>query len=100
MRLAQRTAERERLCAPCGVGAAVGERHLRFVPTPNGYYLDEQAGEPPAVGTLINGIDLPERLLVIKLGRSPLPHDQRVCAFPEREIPLAASPGRSPPRIN
>jgi hypothetical protein len=74
---------------------AVSDRYLRFVSTPNGYRLDEQAGEPPAVGTLINGIDLPERLLVIKLGPSPLPHDPRVCAFLEREIPLAASPGRS-----
>jgi PRC-barrel domain protein len=74
---------------------AVSDRYLRFVSTPDGYRLDEQAGEPPAVGTLINGIDLPERLLVIKLGPSPLPHDPRVCAFLEREIPLAASPGRS-----
>jgi hypothetical protein len=72
---------------------AVSNRYLRFVSTPNGYRLDEQAGEPPAVGTLINGIDLPERLVVSKLGPSPFPHDPRVCAFLEREIPLAASPG-------
>jgi hypothetical protein len=50
---------------------------------------------PPAVGTPINGIDLPERLVVVKLGPSPLPHDPRICAFLEREITLAASPGRS-----
>jgi hypothetical protein len=75
---------------------AVSDRYLRFVSTPDGYRLDEEGGEPPAVGTLIqNGIDLPERLVVIKLGPSPLPHDPRVCAFLEREIPLAASPGRS-----
>jgi len=73
---------------------AVSDRYLRFVSTPDGYRLDEQAGEPPAVGTVINGIDLPDRLVVIKLGPSPLPHDPRVCAFLEREIPLAASPGR------
>lgn len=74
---------------------AVSDRYLRFVSTPDGYRLEEQAGEPPAVGTLIDGIDLPERLAVIRLGPSPLPHDPRVCAFVEREIPLAASPGRS-----
>ena len=74
---------------------AASDRYLRFVSTPNGYRLDEQDGEPPAVGTPINGIDLPERLVVVKLGPSPLPHDPRVCAFLEREIPLAASPGRS-----
>jgi len=71
---------------------AVSDRYLRFVSTPDGYRLDEQAGEPPAVGTLIDGVDLPERLLVIKLGPSPLPHDPRVCAFLEREIPLAGRP--------
>jgi hypothetical protein len=70
---------------------AASDRYLRFVPTPNGYRVDEQAGEPPAVGTPINGIDLPERLVVVKLGPSPLPHDPRVCAFLEREIPLASN---------
>ena len=74
---------------------AASDRYLRFVSTPNGYRLDEQDGEPPAVGTPINRIDLPERLVVVKLGPSPLPHDPRVCAFLEREIPLAAFPGRS-----
>ena len=74
---------------------AASDRYLRFVSTPNGYRLDEQDGEPPAVGTPINRIDLPERLVVVKLGPSPLPHDPRVCAFLEREIPVAASPGRS-----
>jgi hypothetical protein len=74
---------------------AASERYLRFVSTPNGYRLDEQAGGPPEVGTLINGIDLPDRLVVVKLGPSPLPHDPRVCAYLEREIPLAASPDRS-----
>ncbi len=74
---------------------AASDRYLRFVSTPNGYRLDEQDGETPAVGTPINGIDLPERLVVVKLGPSPLPHDPRICAFLEREITLAASPGRS-----
>ncbi len=74
---------------------AASDRYLRFVSTPNGYRLDEQDGETPAVGTPINGIDLPERLVVVKLGPSPLPHDPRTCAFLEREITVEASPGRS-----
>jgi hypothetical protein len=69
---------------------AVSDCHLRFVSTPNGYRLDEQAGGPPAVGTLISVIDLPEGFVVVKLGPSPLPHDSRMCAYLEREIPLAA----------
>jgi hypothetical protein len=75
--------------------AAGADRYLRFVSTPNGYRLDEQDGEPPAVGTPINGIDLPERLVVAKLGPSPLPHDPRVCAFLEAKSRSRASPGRS-----
>jgi hypothetical protein len=73
---------------------AASDRYLRLVSTPSGYRLEERDGEPPAVGTPINGIDLPERLIVAKLGPSPLPHDPRVCAFLERETPLAESPGR------
>jgi hypothetical protein len=67
---------------------AASNRYLRFVSTPTGYRLEEQDGQPPAVGTLINGIDLPERFIVVKLGPSPLPNDPRVCAFLEREITL------------
>jgi hypothetical protein len=71
------------------------DRYLRFVSTPSGYRLEEQDGEPPALGTAIKGIDLPERLVVVKLGPSPLPHDSRVCAFLEPENSLVASPARS-----
>jgi len=71
---------------------AASDRHLRFVSTASGYRLEDQDGQPPAVGTRISGgIDLPELFIVVKLGPSPFPHDQRVCAFLEREIPLAAS---------
>jgi len=76
----------ERLLAPAGI-----DRHLRFVSTPDGYRLGERDGEPPAVGTRISGLDLPEPLKVVKIGPSPLPDDARVCAFLERENPLAAS---------
>jgi hypothetical protein len=71
------------------------DRHLRFVSTPDGYRLAERDGEPPAVGTRISGIDLPETLMVLKLGPSPLPHDPRVCAFLERENVLTGSPDPS-----
>jgi hypothetical protein len=74
---------------------AASNRYLQFVSAPTGYRLEAQDGQPPAVGTRISGIDLPEPLIVVKVGPSPLPHDRRVCVFLEPEIPLAASPGRS-----
>jgi hypothetical protein len=66
------------------------ERHLRFVSTSSGYRLREQDGEPPAVGTRISVNDLPDTLIVVKLGPSPYPDDPRVCAFLERDDPLAS----------
>jgi hypothetical protein len=53
--------------------------HLVFVWTPAGYVLREVDGEPPAVGTELE--DGGRRLVVTKLGASPLPGDERVCAF-------------------
>ena len=53
--------------------------YLLFVWTPNGYLLREQEGEPPKPG---DRVELDEKHLEItKLGVSPLPGDDRVCAF-------------------
>lgn len=53
--------------------------YLLFVWTPTGYELREQEGEPPSVGEQVE-ID-EKRLSITKLGVSPLPGDDRVCAF-------------------
>ena len=53
--------------------------YLLFVWTPTGYELREQEGEPPKVG---EQVELDEkRLSITKVGVSPLPGDDRVCAF-------------------
>jgi hypothetical protein len=53
--------------------------YLLFVWTPAGYELREQDGEPPSVGDQVE-LDN-KRLSITKLGVSPLPGDDRVCAF-------------------
>ena len=53
--------------------------YLLFVWTPTGYELREQDGELPNVG---DEVEVDERRLSItKLGVSPLPGDQRPCAY-------------------
>ena len=53
--------------------------YLLFVWTPAGYELREQDGEPPSVGDQVELDD--KRLSITKVGVSPLPGDDRVCAF-------------------
>ena len=53
--------------------------HLLFVWTPTGYELREQEGEPPLVGSEVEVDD--RRELVSKIGPSPLPGDERRCAY-------------------
>ena len=53
--------------------------HLLFVWTPTGYELREQEGEPPLVGSEVEVDD--RRELVSKIGPSPLPGDDRRCAY-------------------
>ncbi len=59
--------------------------HLRLVPQPSRYSLSESAEPPPRVGELVE-LD-GRRFSVARIGRSPLPHDVRRCAFllPEPE---------------
>jgi hypothetical protein len=56
------------------------ERHLLFISTSAGYSLVEREGPPPPLG---GHIELPGQaipLVVLKLSRSPLPNDDRMCA--------------------
>jgi hypothetical protein len=62
--------------------------HLRFVLSAEGYEVSEWDGTPPRPGDLVE-ID-GERLSVAKVSRSPLPNDQRPCAY------LLPEPGQSP----
>jgi hypothetical protein len=53
--------------------------HLLFVWSPRGYELRERDGEPPAVGAEVEEDGKLQR--VAKLAPSPLPGDDRVCAY-------------------
>ena len=53
--------------------------YLLFVWSPAGYTLVEQPGEPPQVGTEIE--DGQRRYRISKVALSPLPNDQRPCAY-------------------
>ncbi|MGH3103110.1 MAG: hypothetical protein ACRDN6_03310 [Gaiellaceae bacterium] len=53
--------------------------YLIFVWKPSGYVLEERQGEPPTVGSELELGD--GRQQVIKLGPSPLPGDDRTCAY-------------------
>jgi len=63
---------------PFGNGNAT-RRWLLFAWSPAGYQLRELEGEPPEIGSELeeNG----HRLVVVKVGGSPLPGDRRRCAY-------------------
>ena len=54
--------------------------HLIFVPVPRGYGLEERAGAAPRRGARV---ELGERgsFIVNRVGLSPLPRDERDCAY-------------------
>lgn len=54
-------------------------KHLLFVSKPTGYELRERDGELPAVGTVLDEED--GRMVVTRVGPSPLPGDERRCAY-------------------
>jgi len=53
--------------------------YLLFVWKPSGYELRERDGEAPAVGTEVEEDET--RMLVTKVAESPLPADERRCAY-------------------
>jgi hypothetical protein len=55
-------------------------KYLLFVSRPTGYELIEREGDPPAPGSEIE-LDDDGRFLVSKLAASPLPQDDRACAY-------------------
>jgi hypothetical protein len=55
--------------------------HVLFVPAGDGYELFERDGAPPAAGEWVREPDGLAALLVARVGRSPLPGDERPCAY-------------------
>ena len=53
--------------------------HLLFVWKPSGYELRERDGDPPAVGDEVQEDEI--RMVVTKVAPSPLPADERRCAY-------------------
>ena len=58
---------------------------VAFASTTTGYRLVHLSGPIPTVGETIDVPDVGE-LLVLRLGRSPLPADQRTCVFLEQVV--------------
>jgi hypothetical protein len=56
-------------------------KYLVFVSRPTGYELAEREGEPPTPGSEIELDEGGSRFLVSKVATSPLPQDDRVCAY-------------------
>lgn len=57
----------------------MAESHLRFVWSPSGYELREEAGEAPSPGTEVEQDG--QTMRVLKVAPSPLPADPRACAY-------------------
>jgi hypothetical protein len=57
----------------------MADAYLQFIWTPNGYQLQEEQGEPPRVGETVDRHGNSRR--VLKEAPSPLPNDQRTCAY-------------------
>lgn len=56
------------------------EKHLLFVWKTTGYELAERDGEPPSVGSVID-VEEGLRMEVNRVSPSPLPGDNRRCAY-------------------
>jgi len=57
--------------------------YLLFVSRPTGYELAEREGEPPVAGTELELDNGGGRFVVSKIAPSPLPQDERLCAYLE-----------------
>ena len=55
--------------------------HVLFLPGEDGYELRDRSGPCPGVGDVVGVEDRPYR--VLKIGISPLPGDERPCAYLE-----------------
>jgi len=53
--------------------------HLLFVWNTSGYELREQEGDVPSVGSEVEQDG--QTFVVTKVAPSPLPHDERLCAY-------------------
>ena len=54
-------------------------KYLLFIWKPTGYELRERDGELPALGSVLDEED--GRMVVTRIGPSPLPGDDRRCAY-------------------
>jgi hypothetical protein len=61
-------------------------KHLLFVTKPSGYELVEGEGEAPEPGSEVELGDNGVRYTVAKIGPSPLPEDERLCAYLQRAV--------------
>ncbi|MGH2995375.1 MAG: hypothetical protein ACRDON_05210 [Gaiellaceae bacterium] len=59
-------------------------KHLLFVTKPSGYELVERDGNAPEPGSEVEVGENGVRYTVAKLGPSPLPQDERLCAYLQR----------------
>ncbi len=78
----------ELLTGRAGTGSSASDptiagMFLALVPTPGGHQLVEIAGEVPRPGERIDDPQAPGELLVVAVGASPLPGDDRPCVFVE-----------------
>jgi hypothetical protein len=55
------------------------QTYLLFVSKPSGYELREREGEPPSVGSTVEEDE--GAMIVTRLAPSPLPGDDRRCAY-------------------
>lgn len=58
-------------------------KHLLFVSKPSGYELVERDGDAPEPGSEVE-VEDGTRFAVAKIGPSPLPQDDRPCAYLQR----------------
>jgi hypothetical protein len=56
-------------------------KYLLFISKPTGYELLEKDGEPPVPGTEVELDGNRGRFVVSKIAPSPLPQDDRLCAY-------------------
>jgi hypothetical protein len=59
-------------------------KHILFVSRPTGYELVERDGDPPVPGTQVDLEENGGSFEVVKVAPSPLPQDDRPCAYLQR----------------